>query len=148
MILFDLRCDGGHVFEGWFGSSADYDTQQERGLIDCPICGSVEVGKAVMAPSVPAKGNARPASMPLATGDPKAMKAMMAALASAQAKLLDGSEHVGSRFADEARAIHEGDAPDRRIHGQASLAEAKALVADGVPVAPLPLPVRDPARDN
>lgn len=146
MILFDLRCGGGHVFEGWFGSGTDYDDQQARGLLTCPICGSDEIGKAVMAPAVPAKGNA--ATMPMAAGDAAQLKAMMAKLAAAQARLLDGSEHVGTRFAEEARAIHDGDAPDRRIHGQASLAEAKALVADGVAVAPLPLPVRDASRDH
>jgi hypothetical protein len=146
MIVFDLSCGQGHVFEAWFGSSADYEDQHARGLIACPICGGSEVSKAVMAPNVGAKGNQAPAAVPMRSGAPAPaeMKAMLAALAKAQAKILEGSEHVGPRFADEARAIHEGDAPERAIHGQATHAEAKALIEDGVPVAPLPLPIVPP----
>lgn len=159
MIVFDLKCDDGHVFEAWFGSSDDYEGQQARGLVACPLCGSGKVGKAVMAPAVGAKGNqlpapvatpaAPPASMrpvPMQAGmpGPAEMKAVMAALAQAQAKLLEKSEHVGRRFAEEARAIHTGDAPERLIHGQATVEEAKALAEEGVPVAPLPLPIVPP----
>ena len=79
---------------------------------------------------------------------PGEMKAALAMLAKAQAKLLEGSEHVGSRFASEARAIHEGDAPERLIHGQATREEAKALIEEGVPVAPLPLPIVPPDRTH
>lgn len=141
MIVFDLCCGTSHVFEAWFGSGADYDDQRARGLLTCPICGTREVTKAVMAPSVGAKGNsvAKPASGDAMT--PAAMKGMLAALARAQARALQGSEHVGPRFASEVRAIHDGEAPERPIHGQATMAEAKALAADGVPVAPLPLPL-------
>jgi hypothetical protein len=144
MIVFDLACPVGHVFEAWFGSSGDYEGQRARGLVSCPICGASEVGKAVMAPNVGSKGNAR-ATMPVpmhgGTPSPAEMKTMLAALAQAQAKALEGSEHVGPRFAEEARAIHDGDAEQRPIHGQATREEAKALVEDGVPVAPLPLPL-------
>jgi hypothetical protein len=77
---------------------------------------------------------------------PAEVKAMLAALAKAQAKALEGSEHVGKRFAAEARAIHDGESPERQIHGQATRAEAKALIEDGVPVLPLPLPVVPPER--
>lgn len=147
MIVFDLACAHGHVFEAWFGSSGDYEAQRERKLVSCPICGVDEVSKAVMAPNVGAKGNRAVSSVPVRSGGapaPAEMKAMLTVLAKAQAKLLEGSEHVGKRFADEARAIHDGDAPDRPIHGQATLEEAKSLVEDGVPVAPLPLPVVPP----
>jgi len=147
MIVFDLACGEGHVFEAWFGSSGDYEHQRERGLVSCPICGAGEVSKAVMAPNVGAKGNRTAATVPMRGGvapAPAEMKAVLAALAKAQARLLEGSEHVGKRFADEARAIHDGDAPERPIHGQATHEEAKALVEDGVPVAPLPLPVVAP----
>jgi hypothetical protein len=140
MIVFDLACGGGHVFEAWFGSAGDYDSQRERGLVSCPVCGDGGIDKAPMAPRISAKGGGGPT--------PEQAKAMMRALATAQAKALEGSEHVGRRFATEARAIHDGVAEARPIHGQATLAEAKALAADGVPVAPLPLPVREPARDN
>lgn len=149
MIVFDLVCGGGHVFEAWFGSSTDYESQRERGLLACPLCGTDAVEKAVMAPSVGAKTNQSAGSVPARTGPapapaPAEVKAMLAALARAQAKALQGSEHVGTRFAREARAIQDGAAPERPIHGQATLAEAKALLADGVPVAPLPLPVPPP----
>ena len=146
MIVFDLACSQGHVFEVWFGSSADYESQRERGLVSCAICGASEVGKAVMAPNVGAKGNQASTVVPMRSGSPAPaeLKAALAALAKAQAKALEGSEHVGARFAAEARAIHDGDAPERPIHGQATVHEAKALVEDGVPVVPLPLPVVPP----
>ena len=140
MIVFDLRCADAHVFEAWFASSAAYEEQRGRGLIACPMCGGTEVGKAVMAPNVSAKGNAGP--------PPALVKAAMAKLAAAQAKALEGSEWVGNRFPERARAMHAGETPDAPIHGQATLAEAKALADEGVPVAPLPLPVVPPAARN
>jgi hypothetical protein len=147
MIVFDLSCGTGHVFEAWFGSSADFEEQRGRGLVSCPICGASEVEKAVMAPNVGPKGNQVAAPIPVRSGggkDPEEMKAMLVALAKAQAKLLEGSEHVGSRFASEARAMQDGDAPERPIHGQATVEEAKSLIEDGVPVMPLPLPLVPP----
>ncbi len=137
MIVFDLSCGGGHVFEAWFGSQEDYDGQRSRGLVSCPVCGSLEVAKAPMAPriSTSAKGELAP-------------KAVMEALMVLQAKMLAGSEDVGLRFAEEARAIHAGDAEERSIHGRTTPAEARRLVEEGVPVAVLPLPVRDTTRDN
>lgn len=142
MIVFDLRCGSGHVFEAWFGSSHDYDDQSRRGLLACPICGAAEVVKAAMAPSLPAKANR--ANEP----SPVEVKALLGRLATAQRKALAGSEHVGTRFAAEARAIHLGDAEARAIHGQATASDAKALVEEGVPVAPLPLPIVPPELEN
>jgi hypothetical protein len=146
MIVFDLACSQGHVFEAWFGTSDNYEDQRRRRLVSCPICGAADVDKAPMAPNVAAKGNSGSRSVPMRGGPPAPpeVKTMLAALAKVQAKLLEGSEHVGPRFAAEARAIHDGDAPDRQIHGQATREEAKALIEDGVPVAPLPLPVVPP----
>ncbi len=150
MIVFDLACPQGHVFEIWFGSSADYEDQRARGLVSCPFCGATEIAKAVMAPNIAAKGNqAQLPTVPMQTSappPPAEMKNMLAALGRMQAKMLEGSEHVGRRFADEARAIHDGDAPERPIHGQATREEARALIEDGVPVAPLPLPVTPPEQ--
>ena len=141
MIIFDLRCEArGHVFEAWFGSSEDYESQRARGLVACPVCGSGEVAKAPMAPAVPAKGNRSPS--------PQEVKDMMAAAASAQQRLLEASEPVGERFADEARAIHLGEAEARAIHGRATPAEAESLIEEGVPIAPLPFPVADPGTEN
>jgi len=145
LIIFDLKCaPQGHVFEGWFGSSADYEAQQARGLVSCPMCGSLEIAKAAMAPAIGAKGNR---SAPV-SGDTERIKQGLAALAAEQKKMLATSEHVGDRFADEARAIHLGDAEARSIHGRASRAEAESLVEDGVPVAPLPFPLIAPGEEN
>jgi hypothetical protein len=143
MIIFDLKCaPQGHVFEAWFGSSEDYEAQRMRGLVTCPLCGSGEIDKAPMAPAVGAKGNQ-------ADGLPPAqMKALLGAMADAQKKLLETSEHVGPRFADEARAIHLGEAEARAIHGQATPQQADELREEGVPVAPLPFPVISPEKAN
>jgi len=153
MIVFDLKCGQGHVFEAWFGSSAAWEGQRAAGLVACPMCGSAEVEKAVMAPNVGAKGNQAPAvATPAASGEapvpPEAIKAAIAALAAAQARALEGSQWVGTGFADKARAMHLGEAPATPIHGQTSAAEAKALIEEGVPVAPLPLPVVPPEACN
>ncbi|HZG08562.1 MAG TPA: DUF1178 family protein [Allosphingosinicella sp.] len=154
MIVFDLRCAAqGHVFEGWFGSTADYEAQQERGLVSCPLCGSADVAKAAMAPAVPAKGNSRPDMQISARADmfaaaPAEVKAMLAAAAAVQKKLLAGSESVGARFADEARAIHLGEKHARPIHGRASRAEAVELIEEGIAIAPLPFAVPDAAEEN
>jgi hypothetical protein len=138
MIVFDLNCSGGHVFEAWFGSQSDYDGQRERGLVSCPVCGDAGVDKAPMAPRIATGGD----------GDRPDPRAMMKALMAVQSKMLAGSEDVGHRFADEARAIHAGDAEERQIHGRTSGQEARKLAEEGIPVIALPFPVRDPARDN
>lgn len=142
MIVFDLKCATGHVFEAWFGSSAAYETQLDEGQISCPLCGSAEIAKAVMAPNI------APKSAGFETGGEPQARAALAKLAALQAELLQGSEWVGRSFANRARAIHAGEESGARIHGQATLAEAKALVEEGVPVAPLPLPVTPPDQLN
>jgi hypothetical protein len=150
MIVFDLRCTSeGHVFEAWFGSTEDYEAQRERGLVACPLCGDLEIGKAVMAPRVGAKGNKAqdPKTVPLSS-DAEGMKRVVATMAAAQKKALEGSEHVGDRFADEARAIHLGEADARSIHGKATRAQTESLLADGIEVAPLPFPVIDSHQEN
>lgn len=141
MIVFDLKCStAGHVFEAWFGSSGDYDDQQARGLVSCPICGDPAVDKAPMAPAVPAKASAAPR--------PEEVKRMLGALAQMQKKLIEGSDWVGDRFATEARAIHLGEVEARQIHGRATKADADSLIEDGIPVAPLPLPIAPPDEQN
>jgi hypothetical protein len=137
MIVFDLRCVGqGHVFEGWFGSSEDYELQRARDLVSCPVCGAGDIEKAPMAPRVGAKGNQGP--------DAAQVKKVLAEMATLQKKMLEGSDDVGARFPDEARAIHLGEAEARAIHGRASPAEAKDLIDEGIPVTPLPFPVPGP----
>jgi hypothetical protein len=147
MIIFDLKCEPqGHVFEAWFASSAAFIEQCERGLVACPLCGSDRVAKAPMAPAVGPRSNSRSAS-PSSTS-PSAGKAMLAAAAALQKRLLEGSEAVGDRFADEARAIHLGEADERPIHGSATLEQAEGLIDEGVPIAPLPFPVVEPGEEN
>ena len=158
MIVFDLRCaDAGHVFEAWFGASGDFEDQRDAGLLACPICGSERIEKAVMAPAVAVKGNRNQegrASVPMAHGhderaeSPAKMKQLLSDLAKHQAKMLESSDYVGRDFADEARSMHAGEQDHRSIHGETSADEAKSLIEDGVPVAPLPLPVRPPKTDN
>ncbi|AOH85366.1 hypothetical protein AWL63_16870 [Sphingomonas panacis] len=148
MIVFDLRCPQSHVFEAWFGSSAAYEDQRTRGLLSCPVCGDAEIVKAVMAPNVSPKGNSRAVAKSDEPPTPAAIKAAMKALAQAQAKALEKSEWVGAAFPERARAMHAGDVPAAPIHGQTSLAEAKSLIEEGVPVAPLPLPIVPPDAVN
>ncbi len=133
MIVFDLQCDdGGETFESWFRSSADFDAQRASGLVECPVCGSANVRKAPMAPRVPRKQTDQP----------------LARLAAMQAKLLENSRWVGDEFPDTARAMHAGEIEPEQVHGKATIEQAKALVDDGVPVAPLPLPVPPPNQVN
>ena len=131
MIVFDLRCGQGHVFEAWFGSGADHDAQAARGLIACPICDDADVVKAAMAPAVPAKSNR-------ALRSPAEVKSALATLAKLQAHVEATSDYVGGNFANEARAIDAGDAATRPIYGEATRAEAAALAADGIAAHPLP----------
>lgn len=155
MIVYDLSCRDGHRFEGWFGSSADFEDQRARGLLCCPGCGSSDVTKAPMAPAVPAKGNSKQEVLPPESPRPMAntpmppeMQKALAALAKAQAEALKNSTWVGDKFAEETRKMHYGERDEAPIHGQASLAEAKALIEEGVPVAPLPFPVAPPEKLN
>ncbi|MFL6762752.1 MAG: DUF1178 family protein [Sphingomicrobium sp.] len=133
MIVFDLQCrDGGETFEAWFRSSADYEEQLAGGLVECPVCKSVNIAKAPMAPRLPRKGSDGP----------------IARLAAAQAEMLKDSRWVGDEFADTARAMHCGEIALEQVHGNATLEQAKTLVDDGIPVAPLPLPVTPPSQVN
>ena len=133
MIVFDLQCrDGGETFEAWFRSSADFERQHGEGLVECPFCRSVNVGKAPMAPRVPRKGSDSPLSR----------------LAEIQSEMLKESRWVGDRFEETARAIHSGEMEPQQVHGSATIEQAKSLIEDGVPVAPLPLPVVPPNQVN
>ncbi len=126
MIRYDLICDRGHRFDSWFQSAARFDALRADGHVTCVECGSATVDKALMAPAVGVKSSA-------AITAPRE-----AALAALRAKVEAGSDYVGMNFAAEARAMHAGDAPERPIYGEARADEARALIEDGVPVAPLP----------
>jgi hypothetical protein len=132
MIRYALICEHAHEFEGWFGSSGDFDDQQGRGLLECPICATKAVRKQIMAPAV--AGTRRTVQ-----DEGRSTQAMMLeAMGRLRQHVEDNFDDVGDSFAKEARAIHEGKAEVRGIYGQATPTEVKALVEDGVPVAPLP----------
>jgi hypothetical protein len=135
MIRYALRCGFAHPFEGWFSNSADYDEQLARGLLACPLCGSPDISKQIMAPAVVGtKAQARAAPEPT----PEMRQMMMTAAGEIRRHVQENFDYVGDTFAREARAIHEGKSEERGIYGEASPAEVKALVQDGVKVAPLP----------
>lgn len=132
MIRYALNCEHDHAFEAWFSSSADYDDQAARGLVECPFCASRQVRKAIMAPAVQGtKRDGEPAA-------PDMQAMMMEAARKIRTHVEENCDYVGDRFAREARAIHEGESEARGIYGEATPAEVKALREDGVPVAPLP----------
>lgn len=133
MIRYALLCEHGHEFEGWFGASSDYDDQHARGLLECPMCGSKAVRKAIMAPAVSGTKAQAPAGPP-----PEAREMMMQAAQAVRRHVEENFDYVGDSFAREARAIHEGKSEERGIYGEASGGEVKKLIEDGVPVAPLP----------
>ena len=143
MIQYALKCSEGHTFDSWFQSAEAYDKLSAAGLVTCAVCGCQHVEKAVMTPRVrPARtAKAPPETVPAKSGSinvaspsPEVEKA----LADLRRKVEENLDYVGKDFADEARKIHLGDAPDRAIYGEAKPDEARALIEDGVPVAPLP----------
>ncbi len=150
MIVYDLCCDAGHRFEGWFGSSDDYANQRERSLVACPQCGSDAVDKAPMAPAVPRKGNRQAeAKQPVAGGAmPAEAAAVLKKLGELQAEALKSSTWVGDKFPERSRAIHYGEREAEAIHGQASADEARELIEEGIAIAPLLFPVAAPDELN
>ncbi len=154
MIVFDLCCSGDHRFEAWFANSDSFGDQQARGLIRCPVCGDGDVKKAVMAPRVGTKTNRQPSvqapTTALDSGEPspELIRKLLADIAAKQAEILPQSRWVGRDFADAARAMHEGRAPEDLIHGQASPEEAEALRDDGIAAMPLLVPIVPPEAAN
>ncbi|GLQ21512.1 DUF1178 family protein [Algimonas porphyrae] len=127
MIRYALICDRDHSFEGWFGSSSDYDDQHASGLLVCPQCGSEQVDKAIMSPAV------RSADRSAQIAD------------AIRNEIAETCDDVGENFTDEARAMFYGEKPERSIYGQATAQQAKALLEDGIPAMPIP-PALDPKR--
>ena len=162
MIAYDLRCSSAHGFEGWFASSGDFDTQVSAGLLRCPFCNDSEIAKQLTAPNIGRKGNQSrqgTASNSEITPEinapqitnlpvPEAMTEMMTKLAKLQSEVLKDSRWVGRKFADEARAMHYGEAQPQQIHGESSPQEAEALAQEGIAIAALPLPVIPPEAKN
>jgi hypothetical protein len=151
MIRYDLICDKGHEFDGWFSDSAAYDAQAKRGLVTCVHCGSAKIEKQLMAPGIPVKGNRRKEGP---TRPVAAAAAAQPVLASAfdprQEKLIqmmremrktveENAEYVGNRFAEEARKIHYDESDKRGIYGETTAQDAKELIEEGIEIHPLPV---------
>ena len=159
MIHYNLRCKKGHAFESWFQSSSAYEQQERRKLVNCPVCGSTDVERAIMAPqivskkgrdSAPSRSLPEPASAPTPAAEVTAPSAstplLMAQERELRAKLKELRDHivknadnVGEKFPNEARKMHYGEIEHRPIYGEASPEEAKSLIDEGVEVSPLPV---------
>ncbi len=154
MIKYALRCtDHGHAFEAWFRSSADFETQVQANLVTCPVCASTAVAKALMAPFLAKSGDVSGGHGPMIEHEPLAPTQevqhvttapvlppeAVAALRELREKLTANSDDVGASFPEEARKMHYGEAEPRGIHGHASMAEAKALIDEGIELMPLPV---------
>ncbi len=136
MIRFNLCCENGHHFFSWFASNETFERLQTSGRIECTVCGVKKVEKALMAPSV-ATSREKPAKG--APDKPLSIEAEFERRIKAYSRHIEeNSDYVGVNFAAEARAMHVGEAPERPIYGEARIDEAKALAAEGIPVAPLP----------
>jgi len=134
VIRYALICEHEHAFEAWFAGSDDYDDQAARGLVECPWCNSRQVRKQIMAPAVAGTKAQKPSE-----GAPTEMQSvMMEAMGKLRRHVEENFEAVGARSADEARAIHEGEAPDRGIYGRASPEQVRELTEDGIQIGPLP----------
>ncbi|PCJ08968.1 MAG: hypothetical protein COB16_05240 [Rhodobacteraceae bacterium] len=164
MIQYALKCGDGHTFDSWFQSAAAFDKLVATGLVSCVVCGSDTVAKAIMTPRVrpgrkAVSGRGEPEAQPsdnaVSSGATQAFdrakpqgprtgllstpaNAAEQALAEFRRKVEDSSDYVGKDFVAEARAMHDGDAPERAIYGEAKLDDAKALIEEGISVLPLP----------
>ena len=132
MIKYALHCGVGHDFEGWFGSSAEFDDQAQRGLVECPVCGDAQVAKQIMAPAV--TGAKKTEAAPSA----KLREMMMQAAEAVRSHVEENFDYMGDAFAGEARAIHEGRSEARGIYGEATRDEVAGLLDDGIDFMPLP----------
>ena len=163
MIKYSLICENDHEFESWFAGADSFDTQVKRGFVECPECQSRLVTKALMAPAVstskrknatramaamesaaaaaaaasPTPATPAPAAAPMALVDEK-QREMRAMIRELHQKLTENSTDVGENFSKEARAMHDGETPQRSIHGKATFEEARALAEEGIPGLPLP----------
>lgn len=141
MIRYDLICNKGHEFDGWFSNSDAFEKQAKRGFVECTVCGSAKVQKQLMAPNIGTKGNKKvsePQKMVAGPVDPR-LTAMMQMMREMRAHVEKTAENVGDKFAEEARKIHYGEKEERGIYGQATRDEAVSLIEEGIEVHPLPV---------
>lgn len=145
MIKYSLRCRQGHEFESWFQNGSAFDEQSGRGLVACPACASTDVAKAIMAPALSIQGERRePLSLNEMAPPQVTLRAdedleTQAKLRAFREKILTETDDVGDHFPEEARRIHDGIAPERAIHGRATVEQAKSLLQDGIGILPLPV---------
>jgi hypothetical protein len=140
MIHYQLRCSAEHGFDGWFKDSTSFEKQARKGLLECPVCGTTTVERALMAPSVGRKANAvtkkkEPAKAVATETVPAEMRAMLQKL---RAEVEKNCDYVGENFADEARRIHNGESDVRGIYGEATPEQAESLADDGIEIARIP----------
>ena len=150
MIKYQLICDDDHEFEGWFGDSAAFESQQKAGLLTCPACGSAAIRRALMAPNLASpktrkSQTSQPPSSPPATPAAalpaeaaKRMQALMSEMRALQTRIKDECRDVGDGFAEEARRIHYGEVEPEGIYGQATPEEREELDEEGIPVMDIP----------
>jgi hypothetical protein len=143
MIKYALACEQAHEFESWFPSSDAFETQRKRGFVTCPFCDSAKVEKQIMAPSVARTDKAPKTPVP-ETAQPMAVltdreRELRAALRALREHVMKNAENVGKDFVEEARKMHFGETEERSIYGEADIAEAKALLEEGIDVLPLPI---------
>jgi len=135
LIKFGLICEREHEFDGWFRSNDDFGKQKKRGFVECPVCGSAKVEKALMAPAV--STGRKKEKIALAMNERQ--KQAMQQLKTLSEKMRENSDYVGDKFAEEARKIHFGEIEARGIYGEATPDEAKGLIEDGVEFMPIPV---------
>lgn len=141
MIRYTLTCGKEHGFESWFQSAGAFESLRSAGQVTCPVCGDASVEKSLMAPSVRPARNA--AVLPTKPDLSAPASKLEEAMADLRRHVEANSDYVGVNFVAEARAMHDGTAPERSIYGEAKPEEARKLLEDGIPVAPLPfLPAR------
>ena len=142
MIHYDLICEDGHEFDGWFSNSAAFDEQLHNGLVTCVHCGSAHVEKHLMAPGIPVRGNRKsePAAKPIlaATVDPRQQKVVQL-MRELRKAVEENAEYVGDNFAEEARKIHYEEAEKRGIYGETTAQDAEELIEEGIEIHPLPI---------
>ena len=142
--VFDLQCDQGHVFEGWFSSADNYESQQARGLLSCPVCNSNQISKKLSAPRLnvshikAADQAPAPANTAVAAPSANQMAQMQAEVIKHVRQIIRNTEDVGERFAQEVRSMHEGETEERAIRGVATQQEREELAQDGINVMPIP----------
>lgn len=143
MKVLNLRCAHEHTFEGWFASEDDYQSQNDRGLIECPVCGDKAVAKLPSAPRLNVSGAREPAARGVAEPNeaPQQPVTLQSVWLRAVQHVMATTVDVGDQFAEEARRIHYGEAEERAIRGKASAEDARALQDEGIDVMALPMPL-------